>query len=558
MSRSETRSTHPLHGTFRVWSGEPDAGGAPSREERVTVHFDGEIYNARQLENRLAKAGTTVPERDPHALLSALYRARGERFRDELDGTYALVVTDRRKSPRLFAATDGSGVKTLYFAWDSGAGRLSFASSLPALVTMPGVRAAEHEFGLHEYLCGGVPLGERTMFRGIRALAPGAALSAGPDGGPRGLAPGEEGPWDTGLPEAVPSVSFSAGNPAEELKALLADEAAALLADEDRVFLLSPPSPAADLLASLVTRPGRTSRGFGSTAIAAAELPGALALAQRLLGQPHADPGILKTLALCRAARDAGGGAVLTADGADELFIGHDHMASALAAPTGLRWVDAYLNRIAVVPASFCRLLYTPEYAAAVRKREPESAGDMSAVLSGGRRGRLQRIITAERYHRLPARRLHGLARLTADSGLRLALPFCRPRLSRFAAALSATTDTRTPEPIRTLHAAADGCGTGAPHRRAAPEQDAASLLVPGRPLWEVARDALSETALIADGRLQLRTVQALFREQARAPSERVAGVLWALLSHQFWRHEFFGETRWMAAPPDTVGTRFT
>ncbi len=66
-------------------------------------------------------------------------------------------------------------------------------------------------------------------------------------------------------------------------------------------------------------------------------------------------------------------------------------------------------------------------------------------------------------------------------------------------------------------------------------------MLAPGQRLWAMARDVLSPQALRADGRLRYEVVDALFAEQEARPSDGTSLALWALMSHQMWRSEFFG-----------------
>ena len=95
----------------------------------------------------------------------------------EADGMYALASLDRAGALRF--ARDRFGIKPLFVREDGNG--LTFASELPALFAASGPLDMERD-AFHEMLAFGRTLDRRTLYRGIRELAPGETLApAAPD-----------------------------------------------------------------------------------------------------------------------------------------------------------------------------------------------------------------------------------------------------------------------------------------------------------------------------------------------------------------------------------------
>lgn len=158
----------------------PDAGGG--QRDGLTLVFNGEIYNFRELRAELATQGHEFSSRTDSEVLLHLYEQHGVEMLDRLNGIFAFAIHDERPSGRpdgiargsLFLARDQLGVKPLYFA-ALPAGVL-FGSEIKALLeesTLP--RDIDH-IALHNtlaYLWSPAP---RTMLRAVRKLEPGAAM----------------------------------------------------------------------------------------------------------------------------------------------------------------------------------------------------------------------------------------------------------------------------------------------------------------------------------------------------------------------------------------------
>ncbi|MBT3160578.1 hypothetical protein KQH42_27850 [Streptomyces sp. CHA1] len=559
MSHLGTAESNCLRGSFSTRAAGRRRHPAGDVADGITVWVEGQIYNSAEIQGK--PAGHDCGRHAPGlgCTLRTLYLAYGVDFTRKLDGQFAVVVADHRGPRRLVAATDRFGVKRLYYAWDPAEQRIRFASELPSLLGMAGVDIVENEAALDAYLATGSQLGENTMFRGVKALPPETTLLVSQGAGLR-LRPQRE--------EAEePTRADLTRRPGTRLRALLHEQLLTLPAT-DPVAVVTCGRPGAELLAGLAALSGRQLHVFhgvwatGTRGHTAAEarpgtsprathhrvelrpdsVPERLWRALDQLGQPHADPHLLLTHALCCAAQEAGNATIVAANGADELFSGHARVTDALSAPTGLSWVPGYLDQLAAVPRALQARLYTAEYASSLRRHGPSLPVGLTHLLSDGEYGRARRILTAELRYLLPANSLRGLTPLARSNPL---LPYCRPSVVRLATTLA---DRRAspPRAAQAIAEAARGLPTAGPTR---PPREVFSpaltrALVPGRPLGDMTREVLSDAALRADGRIRSDQVAALFARQRMQPTAPVARTLWALLVHQLWRHRFFDHAR--------------
>ena len=171
-------------GMTRLAVMDPAAGQQPMSRDRVSLVFNGEIYNFKELRTDLETLGhlfrTTLRHRSAAGHVS---RARAI---DMLRRTSSACSPSRSwTSARgaLLLARDRFGKKPLYYA-RVGSG-LAFASEIKALRTMlaaSGVQPAIRDQGVYDYLSLGVIPQPDTIFAGIDALEPGSHLTIDADG----------------------------------------------------------------------------------------------------------------------------------------------------------------------------------------------------------------------------------------------------------------------------------------------------------------------------------------------------------------------------------------
>jgi asparagine synthase (glutamine-hydrolysing) len=154
-----------------------DGGAQPLTNESGGVHVvcNGEIYDHARWRDELRRRGHRLRTRSDCEVLSHLYEERGPGFVADLRGMFAVAVWDAGEQ-RLLLARDRFGIKPLFYA--ERGGRLAFASTLHALMTVPEVRCEVDLDALATYLTVNAVMGERTMLCGLNRLRPGHLLIA--------------------------------------------------------------------------------------------------------------------------------------------------------------------------------------------------------------------------------------------------------------------------------------------------------------------------------------------------------------------------------------------
>jgi asparagine synthase (glutamine-hydrolysing) len=148
-----------------------DAGAQPLSNEdgTVSVVFNGEIYNFRELRRDLEARGHAFRSRSDTEVIVHAYEEFGEGFVARLDGMFAFALWDGRRR-RLVLARDRVGKKPLFYAWDGR--RLAFASETKALRLCDWVDSSVAWDRLPAYLALGYAPWPETMHRGIRQVPP--------------------------------------------------------------------------------------------------------------------------------------------------------------------------------------------------------------------------------------------------------------------------------------------------------------------------------------------------------------------------------------------------
>jgi asparagine synthase (glutamine-hydrolysing) len=160
------------------------AGGhQPMTNEDGTVHvvFNGEIYNHRELHERLARRGHRFRTSSDTETLVHLYEDHGAGLAEHLRGMFGFAVYDATRR-RLVLARDRLGQKPLYY-WERDGG-LAFASEVRSLREFPGFRADIDPAAVAEYLRLGYVPDPLCIYRGVRKLPPGHVLVWERGGGP--------------------------------------------------------------------------------------------------------------------------------------------------------------------------------------------------------------------------------------------------------------------------------------------------------------------------------------------------------------------------------------
>jgi asparagine synthase (glutamine-hydrolysing) len=150
-----------------------EAGAQPMRlgSDGPIITFNGEIYNFRELRRSLEAIGHNDwrGHSDTEVILR-VYLQWGLEGLKLLEGIFALALWDPIEK-RLVLIRDRLGVKPLYYGRCSLG--LAFGSEVKAVLAAGGVDTTLDDQSLSEYLWYGNTYGDRTFYKGVRAIEPG-------------------------------------------------------------------------------------------------------------------------------------------------------------------------------------------------------------------------------------------------------------------------------------------------------------------------------------------------------------------------------------------------
>ena len=137
------------------------------------VVFNGTIYNYPELRAELIGHGHVFHSDGDTEVILRAYLEWGDACVERLHGMFAFAIWNRET---LFLARDRLGIKPLYYS--ESLGRFRFASTPQALMAAGGVDISIDAVALHHlFTLHAVVPAPRTIFNGIRKLAPGTTLT---------------------------------------------------------------------------------------------------------------------------------------------------------------------------------------------------------------------------------------------------------------------------------------------------------------------------------------------------------------------------------------------
>ncbi|GAC1703095.1 MAG: amidotransferase 1, exosortase A system-associated [Candidatus Acidiferrum sp.] len=144
----------------------------------VAVMFNGELYNYRELRDRLALSGHRFATNSDTEVLVHAWEEWGEDCLPELRGMFAFALLDLRQrfatAPILFLARDPLGIKPLYYTQTPEG--FAFASEVRTLLASGIVPKKLSQDALTAYLLFGSVSEPVTLLEGVFSLPPGHRL----------------------------------------------------------------------------------------------------------------------------------------------------------------------------------------------------------------------------------------------------------------------------------------------------------------------------------------------------------------------------------------------
>ncbi len=311
-----------------------------SADGDLCLSYNGEIFNHLELRTELESRGHRFRTGSDTEVILHLYDEMGPACVEKLNGDFAFALWDSRRR-RLMLARDRMGVRPLYHTRHEG--RFYFASEVKGLLAVQGIEAKLDPIALDQIFTFWAPLAPRTAFEGIEELPPAHIMLV------------EEGRFEIRpywrLEFGLGAHTVPNGESTEEMRALLSDATRIRLrADVEVGAYLSGGLDSALIttLAAPLAPAGLRSFGIGFDDEEYDETPFQNIMASRLgtrhehlvCGQDeiasafadtlyHTEQPVLRTAPaplylLSRFTRSKGIKAVLSGEGADEIFAGYD------------------------------------------------------------------------------------------------------------------------------------------------------------------------------------------------------------------------------------------
>jgi asparagine synthase (glutamine-hydrolysing) len=303
---------------------------------QVWLECNGEIYNAAEIRARYPD----YPYRSQSDVetIIPLYLEHGPRAVEQLDGMFGLAIVDHR-TRTLLLARDRAGEKPLFYA--RVADEILFASELQCILRHPDVSRELDPIALADYLRWGYVPEPRTMFRDVRRIEAGTYTVFDANGQRTTRY------WD---PASFAIAPISARDAVRETRRLIERAVEKQVMADVPVGVFISGGMDSSLLATLAAKfigvhkihtfSAKFAEASYDESDAAAELAArihtrhvpvrtdgetlldALQHVVRGVAEPLADPAILPTFLLARAAREHVK-VILSGEGADELFGGY-------------------------------------------------------------------------------------------------------------------------------------------------------------------------------------------------------------------------------------------
>ncbi len=149
-----------------------DAGHMPmsSDDGLLTIVFNGEIYNYRELRQDLESSGHRFHSNCDTEVVLHMYQQFGPACVQRLNGMFAIAIWNET-TQQLFLARDHFGIKPLYYC--AADDRFAFSSEIKSFLPLPGFTKSIDREALHQYLTFLWVPDPLTLFEGVLKMPPG-------------------------------------------------------------------------------------------------------------------------------------------------------------------------------------------------------------------------------------------------------------------------------------------------------------------------------------------------------------------------------------------------
>ena len=330
-----------------------EAGNQPLHKYNLVIIFNGEIYNYKELQQKLEKEKQVkfISSSDTEVVLE-MYKHYGKECLDFLIGMFAFAIYDKENSD-LFLVRDQFGIKPVFYTQIGGA--FAFSSELKTLVNIPGFNKTINHKAMVSSINYRWVTGNESMFNDCYKLPPAHYISYKKQSGFRlvkywelddqvklpadekmladDIAKTVEMSVNRHMVADVPVSSFLSGGLDSSLISVIAKKTNSNLStftigtsDKDqKVESMPDDEKYARILADTYDLDHHVIK------ISPDILKDFPAMV-RILDEPIGDPAAINTYLICKAAKEKGVKVLLSGMGADEIFFGYRRQKATLLA----------------------------------------------------------------------------------------------------------------------------------------------------------------------------------------------------------------------------------
>ena len=135
----------------------------------LVIVFNGEIYNYKEIREKLVSAGHTFRTNTDTEVLIHGYEEYGEKLLSKLRGMFSFVIWDK-KNKELFGARDFFGIKPMYYALMGNT--FMFGSEIKSFLPHPAFKKELNTAALENYLTFQYSPSAETFFKNVYKLEP--------------------------------------------------------------------------------------------------------------------------------------------------------------------------------------------------------------------------------------------------------------------------------------------------------------------------------------------------------------------------------------------------
>lgn len=135
----------------------------------LVIVFNGEIYNYKEIREKLVSAGHTFKTNTDTEVLIHGYEEYGAKLLDKLRGMFSFVIWDKNKK-ELFGARDFFGIKPMYYALMGKT--FMFGSEIKSFLPHPEFKKELNTAALENYLTFQYSPASETFFKNVYKLPP--------------------------------------------------------------------------------------------------------------------------------------------------------------------------------------------------------------------------------------------------------------------------------------------------------------------------------------------------------------------------------------------------